>query len=88
MYISSFTNYFVLGGTRVTVTALVPALCFPLHILVAYRAYIACSYIFFGSRLLTYIMFKNILDLVARLKNSSTSHKSPYFQLLPNWKVW
>lgn len=52
-----------------TVTALVPVLCFPLHTLVARRTYIAYSYVILCSLLLAYIVFKNVLPSVAKLKN-------------------
>lgn len=90
MYQSFLQQFFLCSGdTGVTVTALVPTLCFPLHAGVAHRTFIACSSIYFilsfiysfifGSLLLAYIMFKNVLDLVAKLKNRSPSLKSPYF---------
>lgn len=70
MYIPFCNKDFLCSGdTRVTVTALVPVLCFPLHTSVARRTYIAYSYVILCSLLLAYIMFKNVLHLVAKLKN-------------------
>lgn len=70
MSIPFYNNDFLCSGdTGVTVAALVPVLCFPLHTLVAHRTYIASSYVILCSLLLAYIMFKNVLHLVAELKN-------------------
>lgn len=45
--ILSFTGYFLCSGdTGGTEVGLVPALCFPLHTLVAHGTFRACSYIY------------------------------------------